>query len=314
MVFCGVTFGFLVKAIVQSSSIVGQKEKYVKIMKDIESFFDILKTFDDEEIPKTFKKFNGYIDVLTVLLEIMYCSTGIFSLLYPAAIKIVSGNLVLPYGFELPFIDPLSLHGYCLNFLISSLWCFLSVFGFRISDSVLHHLIDELNKIDKKHGIKEEKTTLNFDIKMKKIVEIHQKLLNFITEVEEYYKVLNFIIIGTIFIQCVASSFALIVAKWYIGALFVVVLLLQTFIYCFFGTILEVVQSNFLDKIFEINWQDISLSQKRSILFVLTPMRKTLKLTYMFGILNYETFMTVSRQHDFHICYEKYKTISIYIF
>lgn len=308
MVFCFVTFGFLVKAVVQLASIVGQKEKFVKTMKDIEFLYDIFHSSDDAEIPKIFKKFNGYVDLSTKLLDITYISTGILSLLYPLVVKLVTGELVLPYGFELPFVDPFSLYGYTLNIVITSLWVTLAIVGFRISDTyfimtfmpiyamfdVLHYLIDDLNNSESKIDRDKDNDFQNFDVRKRKIVEIHQKLLIFISDVEKFYNISNFIIISTIYSQCVASSFALIVAKWYIGALFVAALLLQIFIFCLFGTFLEACQTEFREKITELNWPDKNISQKRKMLFILTTTAKTLQLTYLFGVLNFKTFMSVS--------------------
>lgn len=208
----------------------------------------------------------------------------------------------------MPFMQPFSLQGYFLNYIYSATCCILCVVGFTISDTyfvltvmpiyalfhVLYHLIDELKKFDNTADKDDADIGRRYGEKFNEIVKIHQKLLDFINDVEMFYNVSNFIIIYTIFIQCVASLFAFIVVKWYIGLTFVVVNLMQIFIYCVFGSILEMVQAKFRHEIAEINWADKNLSERRKLLFILTTTRKIQHFTCIFGILNFDTFMNVS--------------------
>lgn len=306
LIFCGVTFGFLVKAVTQIAAFIGQRDKFLRIMQEVEKFYAIFNTSNDNKIPKIFKKFHGFMIILSKLLDIAYWTTGLLSLLNPIIVKMFTGDLILPYGFQLPFMQPFSLQGYFLNYIYSMTCCILCVIGFNISDTffvvtvmpiyavfhVLYHLIDELKKFDNTDD--KDNANRGYEEKFNEIVKIHQKLLDFINDVEMFYNASNFIIIYTIFIQCVASLFALIVVKWYIGLAFVVLNLMQIFIYCVFGAILEMVQAKFRVKIAEINWTDKNLSVRRKVLFILTTTKKVQHFTCIFGILNFDTYMNVS--------------------
>lgn len=307
VVFCGVMFGFLIKGFTQVASFIGQRERFLKIVKDIESLHDSFKTSDDHEISKIFNKFFRFMEILSKLLDIIYLLTGVLSLMYPLMVNFVTGDLILPYGFELPFIDPFSVVGYTCNFFYAASCSALAIIGFTISDAyivltivpiytlfhVSFHLIDVLKKIDAASDNENEDNKLLYEEKFKEIVQLHQILHDFIRDTEKFYSFTNFIVIYTIFIQCVGSLFALIIVKWYIGATFVVMNLTQIFMYCVFGAILEVVQSQFREKIMELNWIDKNLPERRKFLFILTATQKTAQYTCIFKVLNFETFMGV---------------------
>ena len=103
-------------------------------------------------------------------------------------VKLVTGELVLPFGVYLPWINPFSFWGYLINLGYQFILGFLTVMGFIYADSlyitiVLHvyciydvliQLLDELNQ-----SILNEDNSIKIDKQLVFIIQLHQRLLRF---------------------------------------------------------------------------------------------------------------------------------------
>lgn len=141
---------------------------------------------------KIFEKYSGYCVIVCKICNWLYAVCGVFTILNPIAVKLSTGNLVLPYGFKLPFIDEFSFFGYLINLLHHLTQDFLVVFGFMTSDGlyaiivihvycvfdVLIQSLDELHEAINKKTKNEE--TLEIRRKLKSIVKLHQQLLRLV--------------------------------------------------------------------------------------------------------------------------------------
>jgi hypothetical protein len=116
-------------------------------------------------------------------------------MLNPLIVKIVTGNLILPYGFKLPFIDETSVTGYAINFAHHLLQDYIVVFGFICADSVyaiiviniycvydvIGQMLDELNEMINVEKSKKVQDHQKIREKLISIAKTHQDLLRFVT-------------------------------------------------------------------------------------------------------------------------------------
>lgn len=300
-IFCAVTVGFLVKAAVKIVTFVIKRPKINQLMKEVEKFHEIGPSHEFEEI---FFRNARYLRYATIFIDILFSAVGILTILNPLPVKILTGELVLPYGFELPFIDPFSWVGYTLNYLYSAHNSFFCVIGFTCSEgvcatsiiplfAVYEAMMKMMDKMEEFDDIEDEEEMEKRKKMLKEIIQIHQRLLVFIDDLENFYKTSNLLCLGTIVIQCVTSLFALIAIDWYIGAVIVMMNIFEIFMLCIFGALLEIIQEKFRDKIYEINWTNKSKSERKDILYMLQYTEKIVNFTCILEPLNFETFQMV---------------------
>jgi hypothetical protein len=155
-------------------------------------------------------------------------------------------------------------------------------------------LIEMLSDLELHCDVKDEDEMKKRKEKFKEIIQIHQDLLKFIDDLENFYKLTNLACLGSIIVQCVASLFALISIHWYIGAIIVAINITEIFMLCIFGALLEIMQERFREKIAEVHWTNKSKEERKTILFMLLSTEKMASFTYIIGTLNLDTFMTVN--------------------
>jgi 7tm Odorant receptor len=300
-VFCFVTFQFLMKALMKCALLIGQRKTFRKIVRKIEPFHEIAEEFGYEEI---FHKNLRYCRYVYQFIEILYATVGLTTLLNPWPVLIFTGHLNLPYGFELPYFDPSGTFGYAINYIYALQLDFCAVTGFTAADiymamtiipvfGIFEMLIKMLDDIEQYKNPKDEKEMRKRRKMLHEIIYIHQKLIDLIDELEDFYKAANLMCLGAIIVQCVASLFALIEINWYIGGIIVIMNIFEIFMLCIFGALLEIMQERFRKKIKEVNWIDKDENEKKKILFIMLSTEKLASFTYVLGPLNFETFMTV---------------------
>lgn len=305
LIFCGVTFGFLIKAAVQMICDISQRDILCEMIRMIGMYYKLgceTGVGSDDIIIQ----FCVYIKMVIKFTNILYIAAGSTTLFYPIISKIVFNELILPYGFELPFAEPFSMVGYTMNFIYSTMCSVLCVIGFQIGDgfivltivpiyavyAVLIELLDTMKNLENVDDKNEMETREN---RLNDIIKLHQMLLVYVDVVGDFFSSSNFLCINTIIAQCVASLFALIVSQWYIGAIFVICNIFQIFIYCIFGQLLSIMQERFYTKLTELTWIDKTKKEKRIVLFMLTRTQKMTQLTYVTGSLNLDTFVMVKK-------------------
>jgi hypothetical protein len=240
---------------------------------------------------------------------LVYRLVGFITMINPFLMKLLGAELMLPYGFQLPFIEPFSLVGYSLNYLYCLLCAVNCVSGFSIGDVMLaiaifpafgcyELMMKMLEDLKDFENLCEYEEKLKREEKLKEIIQVHQMLLIFIDSLEKYYKSTIFMTLGVSIVQCVASLFALITINWYVGAVMIFTIIGETFLFCIFGSYLEIMQERFRKKLSELNWVGKSQSEQKTILFILLNIGKTKSISYMLGPLNLDTLMVVGCPFD----------------
>lgn len=303
-IFSLVTIGLFFKGVTQIGVSIGGRHKVYKILAFYEEFYTRALEL---ELESTLYRFSDYMEKFLMLIQILYAGAVSAALLNPFMMKLLTGNLVLVFGFEIPLLDPFSTKGFALNYILAVYIALNGLVGFAAADGLIMFiimpiylmaecLINLINDLES-HAEVENNDIENIQIirneKLKTIVEIHKVMNQSIVLVEDFLVMSNLICISTIVLTCVASLFALIKAGWYLGITFAVVAVFQIFVYCIFGTVLEIVQERFRGKVVKINWIDKSECEKKHLLFILTATVKSANFTCLISKLNLDTFMSV---------------------
>jgi 7tm Odorant receptor len=147
------------------------------------------KSASSEKSRKNYEKYSAYSKLTLKIMVFLYFGAGL-SILNPILVKLVTGELVLPYGFKLPWLDEFSFFGYSINFLYHLLQDFYTVLGYCTSDGIyaiemlniycvyddLCLMLDDLNE-DLKDRKKKKSPIIRE--KMVIIIKKHQALLRF---------------------------------------------------------------------------------------------------------------------------------------
>lgn len=300
-VFCLVSFGFVIKATVKIKAFILNREKFKEIVHKIKGFHTIAASHDYQEI---FMKYSRVCDIVMKFIDILFGFVATSTLLNPILIKILTNELVLPFGFELPFSDPTTTSGYAINYIFTLQIAYWAYLGFSAAESynavsiipvfgafdLLFKMIVDLKKFNNEKDDEEMKERKNL---LHEIIKTHQDLLDLIDELENFYKSTNFICLGAIVIQCVASLFALITIGWYVGFVIVMMCIAEIFMMCIFGALLGIMKEKFREKIGEIDWVGKDRVECKTIVYMLHSTEDASTFTYVVGPLNFETFMMV---------------------
>jgi odorant receptor len=302
-VFCFVSFGFVIKASIKFKNIVFNAEDLKKILQKCKKFHIAAAANNCEEI---FIQNSKICDFVTRFFGILFLVVTSSIMINPIIIKLASGNLILPLGFELPFFDPSTTLGYAINYIFLIQLNYLACIGLSNSESynaismipvfgAYQVLIEMVGKLEKFNNEKDEEQMIKRRNLLHEIIQIHQHLLDLIDDLENFHRSTNFICLGSNVIQCVASLFALITIRWYVGVVIVIMCISEIFIMCTFGAILEIMKEKFREKICEIDWVGKDKSECKKIIFMLLLTENDSTFTYIFGPLNFETFMGVRK-------------------
>jgi 7tm Odorant receptor len=132
--------------------------------------------------------------IVAKVINFLYIGVGIITILNPIFVKLLTGKLVLPYGFKLPWLDEFSFVGYVINYCHHLLQDYIVVFGFLYTDGlyaiiILHVycvydnlclMLDEMNE-DLCDEIKRKSPDIRK--KLVEIVKMHQELLRFANQI-----------------------------------------------------------------------------------------------------------------------------------
>lgn len=156
-----------------------------KIMRE---FHNIKSTRKIEEI---LEKYASYSFISCKICCAVYICTGILLTSNFIFVKLLTGELVLPFGFKLPWFDPFSLWGYLINLSYQVLLAFICVMGFIFADclyvtivmhvyciyDVLEQLLEEFNQL-----ILNQMESIAIDKQLIFIINLHQQLLRFVEQ------------------------------------------------------------------------------------------------------------------------------------
>jgi hypothetical protein len=162
-------------------------KKFVEMKKRILKFHRAAST---DESKKIYEKYAEYCKLALKAVMAMTFGVSFGCILIPLGVKLFTGDLVLPFGFKLPWIDESTAVGYSINFCHHMLQSYITGFGFSAIDGMfainmlqsycvfdeLYLMLDELNE-----DLKDRKRRSSPEIRKQlvKIVQKHQDLLRY---------------------------------------------------------------------------------------------------------------------------------------
>jgi hypothetical protein len=121
------------------------------------------------------------------IVAALYLMVGVGTMFNPIAVKLLTGQVVLPYGFKLPFLDEYSVLGYLINLIHHGIQSFIVAFGFIYADGlyavfvihvycvfdVLVLMLDDINELVDQEDVESQA----IEDQMDAIIMLHQRLL-----------------------------------------------------------------------------------------------------------------------------------------
>ncbi|CAO1420591.1 unnamed protein product [Diamesa hyperborea] len=304
LVFCLVTYGFATQGFAKIQTFWIHRKDIYKIDEIIREYH-ILQ--NDMKVKQLLEKYALFSLKGSKICSLLYVLCGIVLFSNFIFVKLLLNQKTLPFGFKLPWLEPYSYWGYPINLLHQLTQTCFTTSGFIFSDCVyitivmqiyciydiLQHLLDNLNETINRQI--NELENLESDIKSQLIliIELHQKLLNYIGVIEELYHRNLFVVIFSNVFQITLALFALVTSGWLPGILIIAIGTFQLLVVCMFGTILMHKNEQLSRKVYDISWENLSISNKKILLFVLTSSNRDIFFTYGVGILNFESFLAI---------------------
>jgi hypothetical protein len=307
--FCVVTFPCGIQGGIKLYVFIVHRQKILNLMSIAENFHQISTRTRGNSA--TFRKWMLVAVHVFFFILILFIGIFILIVIYPIIVFIFSGNIILHYGFVLPFIDPEIVYGYALNFSHHVLQTFIVITGTMASVMLtMYYVIVILAKYDTlgadiddldimiKSSTSEDKT----NEKLADIIDQHNALIEYLEFFNDIFSVYYLI---DIFCAAFQTGITLFTCSIDIGFLPGYTILLFTaaeiFAPCLLGTALEISCDKFYDKLVAFSWIDLPLSQQRTVLFMIQLSQKKRFMACGKVDLNLQLFVSVSTKVPLHL-------------
>ncbi|CAO1437120.1 unnamed protein product [Diamesa tonsa] len=319
LVFCLVTYGFATQGFAKIQTFWMHRKDIYKIDEIIREFHILQNHIQVKQLLEKYALFSlkgsKICSLLYVLCGIVLFSNFIF-------VKLLLNQKTLPFGFKLPWLEPYSYWGYPINLLHQLTQTCFTTSGFIFSDCVyitivmqiyciydiLQHLLDNLNETINRQI--NELENLESDIKNQLIliIELHQKLLNFITTVENTFRYNMLIVVSSNVFQITVTLFALVTSGWLPGLVIIGGETIQLLVVCMFGTILIIKNQQFSRKVYDVAWYNLSIKDQKLLLLVLASSNRNVCFTFRMAVLNFESFVSIyNKIYSFFMMLENFQ-------
>lgn len=155
-----------------------------------DQIIEFYKSSKNDGTSKIYAKYANYSRMACTFCCLLYTFCGFVTFVNPIGVKLITGKVVLPYGFKLPYLNELSVIGYVINLFHHGMQSFLTVVGFTYTDGlyaifvmhvycvfdVLILMLDELSENISRRGLKPHEIKQQLE----SIIQLHQKLLRLI--------------------------------------------------------------------------------------------------------------------------------------
>jgi hypothetical protein len=161
------------------------RNEFLKFDEKIKKFHESAWNKKSSEI---YEKYANYCLIAGKFINFLYVGVGVVTFSNPIFVKLLTGKLVLPYGFKMPLLNELSFVGYPINLLYHLFEVYIVAFAFIYTDGlflvIIMHvycvydnlclMLDELNE-DLCDELKRKSP--NIRDKLVEIIKMHQELL-----------------------------------------------------------------------------------------------------------------------------------------
>uniref|UniRef100_A0A182J742 Uncharacterized protein n=1 Tax=Anopheles atroparvus TaxID=41427 RepID=A0A182J742_ANOAO len=234
--------------------------------------------------------------------------------LSPFVFYLVLGQQFLPLGVTIPFVDPGTTSGYWATLAVQLAYMtpgpigltpsqniyFAFIFNICMQYELLIVRLDDLNVTIRSASQSEsERDRSEVRRKLVEIIQLQQRCANYIAHIEDCYCV-------QMFVEFLSNSLlmALTLAElsrsfWIPGYFILPVAFLQMLILCLLGTLIEVRSDQFIAKLYDIAWSEMSCKEQAMFKFVLTRAQQPPQLTCGgFAVINMNLFLSALLTSD----------------
>ena len=150
-----------------------------------------------QKAKKVMEKYTSYCFIGCKICNALYCFSAVTLASNFIFVKLITGELVLPFGFQLPWFDPLTFWGYTINLCYQLSLVFLCTMGYIFADSMyvimvvhIYCIYDVLKKLldDFDQLILSEQDNMEIEKELIIIINLHQKLLRFVVKLLQVIK------------------------------------------------------------------------------------------------------------------------------
>ncbi|XP_052864153.1 putative odorant receptor 83c [Anopheles cruzii] len=246
--------------------------------------------------------------VFIKILMIMFSGLLIGFCFIAITMPIVKRELVLLFGFTLPFIDPKTPVGFAVNCLYQLLQVFEAVIGLMACDVCLLFLIvNATGQMDLIIIYLRRLTDLvNTDLNgnnakeiadlIKEIVLKHLEHTKHITDMDKLFKKQFFINFGCLIFELVASLAIVVRVPWLPGMAVIVICTIQLFVNCALGTFLSIKNDRLINEIYAVNWYGLSTNHQKTLQQVLLKAQLPVVLSDGFTAIDLLNFVEIYKK------------------
>lgn len=184
--FCLVTLLIALQGVIKLYTFVFHRDKILSLLNRLEK---IITKFNTERTNNIFEKWLMITSHVGFLATTLFLVGSFFVLIYPIIVYLFTGEKILHFGFELPWVDWKTLPGYTLNFVYSGSLVYLFIMA-QISSwflnvsfiviifgqfELLKVFLEDLDEL----LLRNEKGKNDIEIKklIKTVTQLHNKLL-----------------------------------------------------------------------------------------------------------------------------------------
>uniref|UniRef100_A0A182J093 Uncharacterized protein n=1 Tax=Anopheles atroparvus TaxID=41427 RepID=A0A182J093_ANOAO len=241
------------------------------------------------------------------ILVIGFSLVGIVIHAYAFLMPLYKRELLLAFGFYLPFIDFRSPVGFTINWLYQSVQVVEGCIGLLACDTCLLFFIvhasgqmDQIiiylrrltELIESRNGNEQREAQIKELIG--EIVQKHLEHTNrFVSDMDILLRKQFFINFGCMIFELVASLAILVRSPWYPGMAIVLICTMQLFISCALGTYISIQNDTLVDKIYHVNWYGLSTKHQKTLQQVLLCAQRPVVLSDGFTAIDLRYFVEV---------------------
>ncbi|XP_058122375.1 odorant receptor 4-like [Anopheles ziemanni] len=248
-----------------------------------------------------------FIRILAFGFSVVFIVINTYAILMP----LVKGELLLAFGFYLPFLDFRSPLGFAINWIYQSLQVLEGVVGLMACDCCLLFLIVNATGqmdliiiylrrltqlVECNSGDRRGQRDVEIEELIGAIVQKHLEHTKYVTDMDILLKTQFFINFGCIIFELVGSLAIVVRFPWYPGMAIVLICTMQLFINCSLGTYLSIKNDKLVNEIYHVNWYELSTKHQKTLQQVLLCAQRPVVLSDGFSAIDLFNFVEIYKK------------------
>ncbi|XP_050093748.1 uncharacterized protein LOC126576500 [Anopheles aquasalis] len=303
VIHCLTTCGFASQAVMKLYSFIITRREVIALNEINSEYYRTMMSQSDG-IKRVLCENLSLIYIVSRVAGLAYLVLELTTLITPTISSFSVTELILPFGFFFPFVDPDTTFGYIWNFvfqLIISAYYWMLTVGSDITTiynlltacgqlDMLMALIDELNE-----ELELGKPSVVIRQKIVQIVQLHQQHREYLQRLVDFLNLYHLIAVGCSVLAMIISVMGLVLLDWYPGVAMVFLGSSQLFYVCFLGTSLDIKTDDLTDKVGAVSWSKLSVADMKYMKLVLAMTQKPKVLVVATTPLNISAFVQIHK-------------------